>query len=170
MTAPPSLPSLRQTTLEHPEFRRPIKNTLFVQQFVNEQKSYASRYAKDGTRIFEQWKGNSGDQPVLIGDSVVPKIRMPGVDSAIAPSEQAFTLSSPPLIPRVPHHPQLDILEAARRLHTSKHDPLATDSPTLHNREQSRKERVQHKQKPDSFGPPHYLDEYEARQRFSFGV
>lgn len=173
MAAHPSLLGLARATLERSEFQKPINNTLFIQQFVNEQKSYAIQYLKDGTRIFEQWKGNDGGRSMSMGGSVESNTCAPSVNSLVAPSEQIFALSSPLLQPRVPHLP-LDTLDAAGRLPPSKlknSAPLVlADPPTVHNPEKSRKERAQRKRKTEPSGPPHYLDEYEFRQRSSFTV
>lgn len=163
MTAPPAPVPLNQATLECPEFQKPNNSIRSVQQFVTEQNAYALQYAKDGTRILEQWKVNNGGRSSLTGGSAASKARVPGPGGTIAPSEQVFTLSSPLLKPRVPHHPQLNIVEAEKRITTSKvnesHSP-ATNFVTAH---KTHEKRVQNKHKSKPSDTSYYLDEYQAR-------
>ena len=156
MTTPHSSISLNQATLQRPEFQKPFNNALLVQQYVTEQKSHALQYAKDGVQFLDQWKGNN------TGDSTAQKTCVLGIAGTIAPSEQVFTLSSPLLKPRVPH-PQLNILEAMKRLNAPKADKRDSLSTKVHRREKLREDQVQNKQKPKLSDASHYLDEHQAR-------
>lgn len=113
MAAPisaPSIPPLNSTNLQLPPFQKASDGNRSILKFVNEQRSYARHYAKEGATLEADWnlhhyKDATADD-IHQNDPVLNSYAGPKRNLGLP--ERAM-LSSPLLRPRVPEGPAPDL-------------------------------------------------------------
>lgn len=168
MAAPisvPSIPSLNSANLQLPPFQKANDGNRSILKFVNEQRSYARHYAKEGADLETEWNFNESTRATTDdfhqNDTVIKSYTGPKRNLGL--SERAM-LSSPLLKPRVPGGPAPDLSEYMERV---EHKLSAPSAPlqvalSVSSRHDGRKSKKSVPRPSDKL----YLDEHETSKLF----